>query len=164
MHLITPALGLFFWTLVAFLIVLFILKKFAWKPILNMLNERETGIASSIAAAEQVKLEMAEMKAENERLLQDAREERSLMLKEAKDAKDKIINEAKAQAKAEAAKIMEDARIQIDNKKNAALTEVKNEIGNMAVAVAEKVLRKQLDPAQAQSEYINMLANEIKLN
>lgn len=164
MHLITPALGLFFWTLVAFLIVLFILKKFAWKPILNMLSERETGIASSIAAAEKVKLEMAEMKAENERLLQDAREERSLMLKEAKEAKDKIINEAKTQAKAEAAKIMEDARIQIENKKNAALTEVKNEIGSMAVAVAEKVLRKQLDPAQAQSEYINMLANEIKLN
>lgn len=164
MHLITPALGLFFWTLVAFLIVLFILKKFAWKPILNMLSERETGIANSIASAEKVKLEMAEMKAENERLLQEAREERSLMLKEAKETKDKIVNEAKAQAKVEAAKIMEDARIQIEHKKNAALTEVKNEIGNMAVAVAEKVLRKQLDPAQAQSEYINMLASEIKLN
>lgn len=164
MHLITPALGLFFWTLVAFLIVLFILKKFAWKPILNMLSERETGIANSIASAEKVKLEMAEMKAENERLLQEAREERSLMLKEAKETKDKIVNEAKAQAKVEAAKIIEDARVQIEHKKNAALTEVKNEIGNMAVAVAEKVLRKQLDPAQAQSEYINMLASEIKLN
>ncbi|OJV51771.1 MAG: ATP synthase F0 subunit B [Bacteroidetes bacterium 43-16] len=164
MGLITPALGLFFWTLVAFLIVLFILKKFAWKPILKMLNERETGIANSIASAEKVKLEMAEMKAENERLLQDAREERSLMLKEAKETKDRIVNEAKEQAKVEANKIMEDARQQIENKKNAALTEVKNEIGNMAVAVAEKVLRKQLDPAQAQSDYINMLANEIKLN
>lgn len=164
MELITPALGLFVWTLVAFIIVFLILKKFAWKPILNMLSERETGIAHSIAAAEKVKVEMSEMKAENERLLQTAREERSSMLKEAKEAKDRIINEAKEQAKLEANKIMEEARFQIENKKNAALTEVKNEIGNMAVAVAEKMLRKELDPAQKQADYINMLANEIKLN
>lgn len=164
MELITPALGLFVWTLVAFIIVFLILKKFAWKPILNMLSERETGIATAISSAEKVKLEMSEMKAENERLLQDAREERSLMLKEAKETKDRIINEAKEQAKVEANKIMEDARLQIENKKNAALTEVKNEIGNMAVAVAEKMLRKELDPAQKQADYINMLASEIKLN
>lgn len=164
MGLITPALGLFVWTLVAFLIVLFILKKFAWKPILKTLNERETGIANSIASAEKVRLEMAEMQADNQRLLQEAREERSIMLKEAKDAKDKIISEAKEQAKAEANKIMEDARVQIELKKNAALTEVKNEIGNMAVAVAEKVLRKKLDAADTQADYIKMLAEEIKLN
>ncbi len=164
MELITPALGLFVWTLVAFIIVFLILKKFAWKPILNMLSERETGIANSIASAEKVKMEMSEMKAENERLLQDAREERSVMLKEAKETKDKIINEAKEVAKVEAAKIIEEARLQIENKKNAALTEVKNEIGNMAVAVAEKMLRKELDPAQKQADYIQMLANEIKLN
>lgn len=164
MELITPALGLFVWTLVAFVIVFLILKKFAWKPILNMLSERETGIAAAISSAEKVKLEMSEMKAENERLLQNAREERSVMLKEAKETKDRIINEAKEQAKVEANKIIEEARIQIDNKKNAALTEVKNEIGNMAVAVAEKMLRKELDPAQKQADYINMLASEIKLN
>lgn len=164
MGLITPALGLFVWTLVAFLIVLFILKKFAWKPILKTLNERETGIANSIASAEKVRLEMAEMQADNQRLLQEAREERSIMLKEAKDAKDKIINEAKEQAKAEANKIMEEARVQIELKKNAALTEVKNEIGSMAVAVAEKVLRKKLDAADTQADYIKMLAEEIKLN
>ncbi|RQO31271.1 ATP synthase F0 subunit B [Taibaiella sp. KBW10] len=164
MGLITPALGLFIWTLVAFLIVLFILKKFAWKPILKMLNERETGIANAISSAEKVKIEMAEMQADNQRLIQEAREERSIMLKEAKETKDKIISEAKEQAKAEANKIMEEARTQIELKKNAALTEVKNEIGTMAVAVAEKVLRKKLEAADAQADYIKMLSEEIKLN
>ncbi len=134
MELITPALGLFVWTLLAFIIVFLILKAFAWKPILNMLSERETGIANSIATAERVKSEMAQMQSENQRLLQEAREERSKMLKEAKETKDRIINEAKEQAKIEANKILEDARIQIENKKNAAIVDVKNEIGNMAVA------------------------------
>src|SRR5690606_40936487 len=141
MELITPALGLFVWTLLAFIIVFLILKAFAWKPILNMLSERETGIANSIATAERVKSEMAQMQSENQRLLQEAREERSKMLKEAKETKDRIINEAKEQAKIEANKILEDARIQIENKKNAAIVDVKNEIGNMAVAVAEKMLQ-----------------------
>ncbi|HTO16239.1 MAG TPA: F0F1 ATP synthase subunit B [Edaphocola sp.] len=164
MDLLTPALGLFVWTLIAFLIVHFLLKKFAWKPILKALNERETGIASSIATAEKVKVEMAEMKADNERLLQEAREERSIMLKEAKTTRDKIVNEAKEKAKIEANKIMEEATLQIENKKNAALIEVKNEIGNLAIAVAEKMLRKELSPETAQSNYIKMLADEIKLN
>ncbi|HRP88623.1 MAG TPA: F0F1 ATP synthase subunit B [Edaphocola sp.] len=164
MDLLTPALGLFAWTLIAFLIVLFLLKKFAWKPILGALTERETSIATSIATAEKVKVEMAEMKADNERLLQEAREERSVMLKEAKATKDKILAEAKEQAKIEANKIMEEARFQIENKKNAALTEVKNEIGTLAVAVAEKMLRKELNTETAQSDYIKMLANDIKLN
>lgn len=164
MELITPALGLFVWTLLAFIIVFLILKAFAWKPILNMLSERETGIANSIATAERAKSEMAQMQSENQRLLQEAREERSKMLKEAKETKDRIINEAKEQAKIEANKILEDARIQIENKKNAAIVDVKNEIGNMAVAVAEKMLRKELEPAQKQADYIAMLAEEIKLN
>ena len=164
MDLLTPALGLFVWTLIAFLIVLFLLKKFAWKPILKALNERETGIATSIATAEKVKVEMAEMKADNERLLQEAREERSIMLKEAKTTRDKIVAEAKEKAKIEANKIMDEATLQIENKKNAALIEVKNEIGNLAVAVAEKMLRKELSPETAQTNYIKMLADEIKLN
>ncbi len=164
MNLLTPALGLFVWTLVAFLIVLFILKKFAWKPILKMLNERETGIADSIAAAEKVKEEMQQMKAQNETLLIQAREERTQLLKEAKEAKDRIIAEAKDQAKAEANKIMDDTRLQIERQKNAAMTEVKNEIGNLAVEVAEKILRKQLTGQAEQQGFVKMLAEEIKLN
>ena len=123
MDLLTPELGLFFWTLIAFLFVLFILKKFAWKPILTTLGEREKGIADSIATAERVKNEMSQLQSENEKLL--VREERSMMMKEAKEMKDRIISEAKEQAKTEANKIIIDAQQQIQQQKMAALTEVK---------------------------------------
>jgi len=164
MELLTPELGLFFWTLVAFLIVLFVLRKFAWKPILNSLGEREKGIADSIATADNLKKEMSQMKAENEIVMAQAREERAQMLKEAKEMKDRIVNEAKEQAKAEANKIIIDAQQQIQQQKMAALTEVKNEIGTLAVEVAEKILRKSLATAEAQDSYVNMLAEDIKLN
>jgi F-type H+-transporting ATPase subunit b len=164
MDLLTPELGLFFWTLIAFLAVLFILRKFAWKPILSSLGEREKGIADSIAAAERVRNEMSQLKSENEKLMVQAREERTVMLKEAKEMKDRIINEAKEQAKTEANKIITDAQAQIIQQKNAALTEVKNEIGNLAVTVAEKILRKQLSEKEAQDTYTKMLAEDIKLN
>jgi len=164
MDLLTPELGLFFWTLIAFLVVLFLLKKFAWKPILSSLGDREKGIAESIATAERVKAEMGQLKAENEKLLAQAREERTTMLKEAKEMKDRIINEAKDQAKTEANKIIADAQQQITQQKNAALTEVKNEIGSMAIEVAGRILRKQLSAAEGQEAYMKMLAEDIKLN
>jgi F-type H+-transporting ATPase subunit b len=164
MDLLTPELGLFVWTLIAFLFVFLILRKFAWKPILKSLSERETGIAESIAAADRVKKEMGQMQAENEKLMVQAREERSLMLKEAKEMKDRIVNEAKDQAKAEANKIIADAQQQIQQQKMAAITDVKNEIGKLSVEVAEKILRKQLAAGDTQDQYVNMLAEEIKLN
>jgi len=164
MNLLIPDLGLFFWTLLAFLVVLFILRKFAWGPIVKALQERESGIANSISAAEKVKAEMAQMQAQNESLLIQAREERTQLLKEAKETRDRIISEAKEQAKTEANKILEDTRIQIERQKNAAMTEVKNEIGNLAVEVAEKILRKQLNAQGEQQHFVKMLAEEIKLN
>ena len=164
MDLLTPELGLFVWTLIAFLTVFFILRKFAWKPILKMLGERETGIAESIAAADRVRKEMSQLQSENEKLMAQAREERSAMLKEAKETKDRIVNEAKEQAKVEANKIIADAQQQIQQQKMAALTEVKNEIGNLAVEVAEKILRKQLASTEGQNSYMEMLADDIKLN
>lgn len=164
MDLLTPEFGLFFWTLVAFLTVFFILRKFAWRPILTMLGEREKGIADSIATAERIKAEMSQFKSENEKLLAQAREERTQMLREAKETKDRIVNEAKEQAKTEANKIIADAQVQIQQQKMAALTEVKNEIGSLAVEVAEKILRKQLSQAEAQESYTKMLAEDIKLN
>lgn len=164
MDLLTPELGLFIWTLIAFLAVFFILKKFAWGPILKSLNERETGIAESIASADRVRKEMAQMQNENEKLMIQAREERASMLKEAQETKDRIVNEAKDAAKAEANKIIADAQQQIQQQKNAALTEVKNEIGKLAVEVAEKVLRKQLSTSDAQSAYASLLADDVKLN
>jgi F-type H+-transporting ATPase subunit b len=150
--------------LIAFLIFLFLLKKFAWKPILEALHERESNIADSIASAEKMKIEMSQMKNENEMLLNQAREERTNMLKEAKDTKDKIVNEAKNEAKEEANKIMIEARQQIEHQKNAAIIDVKNQIGSLVIEVSEKVLRKELADKAAQTSYINTLANEIKLN
>ncbi len=164
MDLLTPEFGLFFWTLIAFLCVFFILAKFAWKPILKALGERETGIADSIATADRLKKEMSKLQSENENMMAQAREERTTMLNEAKQMKDNIVNEAKNQAKVEANKIFADAQAQIQQQKMAALTEVKNEIGNMAVELAEKILRKQLATAEAQNSYIDMLAEDIKLN
>lgn len=164
MGLLSPALGLFVWTLIAFLCVFFILKKFAWKPILKTLGEREKGIADSIAAADRVKQEMAQLQADNEKQLQQAREERAAMMKEAKETKDRIIGEAKEQAKAEANKIIVDAQQQIQQQKMAAMTEVKNEIGKLAVEVAEKILRQQLSTAESQNGFAQLLAEDIKLN
>ena len=164
MDLLTPELGLFVWTLIAFLIVFVILKKFAWKPILTSLGEREKGIADSIASADRVRKEMASMQSENEKMMQQAREERSAMLKEGKEMKDRIVNEAKEQAKIEANRIIMDAQQQINQQKMAAVTEVKNQIGSMAVEVAEKILRKQLAGAEAQNNYADLLAQDIKLN
>ena len=164
MDLLTPSFGLIIWTLVAFLIVFYILKKFAWKPILQSLHDREKNISDSLAAAEKVRAEMAQLKSENEILLAKAREERSLMLKEAKDIKDKIISDAREQAKAEAARIMNETQITIENQKMAAVTDLKNQVGNMVLEVASKVLRRELSNTGAQENYIRELANEVKLN
>lgn len=164
MQLLTPDFGLLIWTLLAFLVVFFLLKKFAWPSIIKGLKEREQNIASSIATAEKVKLEMAQLKSENEALLAKAREERAAMLKEAKDTKDKIINEAKEEAKAQAAKIIADAQATINQQKMAAIVDIKNQVGNLVVEVSEKVLRRELGNKTDQEGYIKQLANEVKFN
>ncbi|MFC0774101.1 F0F1 ATP synthase subunit B [Terrimonas alba] len=164
MSLLTPHLGFFVWTIVAFVVVLLLLKKFAWKPILKSLNERESNIANSIAAAEQVKAEMAQMKSENEALLAKAREERAQMLKEARETKDKIINEAKDQAKVEANKIIVEAQAAIETQKMAAITDVKNQVGKLVIEVSEKVLRRELGGKESQEAHIKGLVDEVKLN
>lgn len=164
MDLLTPGFGLFFWTLIAFLAVFFILKKFAWKPILSALEERESGIADSIAAAEKVKKEMSQMQAENEKIMMEARAERAAMLKEAKDTRDSLISKAKEETKVVADKMIAEARLQIEQQKMAALTDVKNQIGGLALEVAEKVLRKHLDTTESQNSFAKMMAEEIKMN
>ncbi|TWF44202.1 ATP synthase F0 subcomplex B subunit [Chitinophaga polysaccharea] len=164
MDLLQPALGLFAFSFIVFVIVFLILKKFAWKPILATLKEREDSITDSITTAERVKEEMAQMKAEHEHVLAEAKAERSKILKEAKDAKDMIISEAKTQAQAEAKKIISEAYTAIENQKMAALTDVKNQVGNLVIEVAEKVLRRELADKTAQEGYVKQLAEEIKLN
>ena len=164
MDLLTPDLGLFVWNLLAFVILYVILRKTAWKPILKSLKEREQGISDSLASAEKVKAEMAQLKSENEALLAKAREERALLLKEARETRDKIVNEAKDQAKQEASKIISDAQAAIESQKMAALTEVKNQVGNLVIEVAEKILRRELSDKTQQEQYIRQLSNEVKLN
>jgi F-type H+-transporting ATPase subunit b len=157
-------LGLFVWNLIAFLVVLLLLRKFAWKPILNSLNERETKIADSIATADRVKAEMAQLQSENEALMAKAREERAALLKEAKATGDRLINDAKERAKAEANKIVAEAQLAINNQKKAALTEVKNEVGNLVIDVAEKILRRELANKAEQEAYISQLSQQTPLN
>lgn len=164
MELLTPNLGYFVWALVAFIVVFIILKKFAWKPILKSLNEREQNIAGAIATAEKVKAEMAQLQNENEALLAKAREERAQLLKEARDTKEKIINDAKEQAKIEASKIIADAQQAINAQKMAALTDVKNEVGKLVIEVSEKILKQELSGQNRQEAHINGLVDSIKLN
>ena len=164
MSLLTPDLGLFIWYLVAFLIVFLLLKKFAWKPILKSLKERETGIADSLATAEKVKLEMTQLKSDNEALLVKAREERAALIKDAKDTSDKMVADAKDKAKAEYDRIVADAQSAINQQKMAAITDLKNQVGNLVIEVSEKVLRRELGNKAEQEKYINELANEVKLN
>jgi F-type H+-transporting ATPase subunit b len=164
MKLLLPEFGLLIWTLLAFLIVFFILGKYAWPAIVKGLRDRESGITDALATAERVKAEMAQLKSENEALLAQAREERAIMLKEARDTKDKIINEAREQAKITADKILTDAQAMIEQRRMAALIEVKNEIGMIVVEISEKILRRQLDNLPEQERYIKQLAEEVKLN
>jgi F-type H+-transporting ATPase subunit b len=164
MELLLPGLGLLFWTLIAFGIVFFILKAFAWKPILASLKERETGIADAIASADKVKAEMALMKNENEALMAKAREERAVMIKEAKETSDKMVAEAKEKAKSEYDRIVADAQLAITQQKNAALTEVKNQVGTLVIEVAEKVLHRELSNKSEQEKYIAQLSEVAKLN
>jgi len=165
MHpLLKPEFGLLIWTLLAFLIVFFILKKFAWPVILKGLKDRQQSIADSLSTAEKIKAEMSMMKSENEALLAKAREERALMMKEARETKDKIINEAKEQSKIEANKIITEAQAAINTQKMAALTEVKNQVGKLVIEVSEKVLRRELGNKEAQEAHIKGLVDDVKLN
>jgi len=161
---LTPAFGLLVWTLIAFLVVFFILKKYAWPSIIEGLKKREQTIADSLATAEKVRAEMAQLKNENEELLAKAREERGQLLKEARETKDRIISEAKEQAKVEANKIITEAQAAINTQKMAAVTDVKNQIGKLVIEVSEKILQRELQNKEAQEAHIKGLVNDVKLN
>ncbi len=164
MQLLTPDLGLFVWNLLAFIIVFLILKKFAWPAILKGLKEREQGIADAISTAEKVKAEMAQLQSENETILAKAREERTVILREAKDHSDKMIAEAKDKARSEFDRIVADAQLAIQQQKNAALTDVKNQVGALVIEVSEKILKRELSNKTEQEKYIKDIAEGVKLN
>jgi len=159
-----PTPGLALWSLIIFLTFWWMMSKYAFKPMMEGLRKREDNIKDALAEAQKAREEMANLKAENEHILAEAREERAKMLKEAKDTKLSIIEEAKVKAKEEAKRITSTAKIEIENEKNAALIEVKNQVGNMATEIAEKILRKELKGNQEHEAYVNSLVGEMNLN
>jgi len=164
MGLVTPALGLVFWTTLAFLTVLFLLKKMAWKPILESIKEREKSISDAIESAKKTQEEMARLKASNEDLMKQAREERDVILKEARDIRDGIVAEAKTKATQEADRILAAARENIKNEKMAAVSELKNQVAVLSIEIAEKILKNELSKDDKQKALVNNLVEEINLN
>lgn len=159
-----PTPGLAIWSLFIFLLFWFIMSKVAFRPIAEALAKRENDIQDAIDQAKRTREEMANMKSENEKLLAQAREERTKILQEAKEIKSQMISEAKEKAKEEATKIVNNAMTDIENQRKAAITEVKNELGNMALTIAEKVIRKELKGNAEQESFVNSLVKEIHLN
>ena len=164
MELITPGLGLVFWMVLSFSMILFILKKFAWKPILKALKERENTIDTALKSADKAREKMEQLKADNEKTIKEAKNIRDSLLKEARQVKDKIIVEAKQKANSEANKIIADAKRKIENEKVAALDEIKNQVAGFSVEIAEKILKKKLEKTKDQKDLINELIDEIKIN
>lgn len=164
MDLVTPGFGLIFWTSVVFLILLVLLKRMAWTPILNNVDARNKSIEEALVAAKNARDEMSNLKADNDRILKEARAERDEMLKEAREIKARIISEAKNAAKDEADKMIASAKVVIENEKAGAISELKNTVGSLSVDIAEKVLRAELKDADKQNAFIADMLKDIKLN
>ena len=164
MGLVTPELGTIFWMVIIFGVVVFILGKFAWKPILSALNERESNIDNALRAAEQARKEVQNLKADNEKIMAEAKKEKEKILHEALELKDKIIAEAKQKADADAKSSIQHAKHQIQNEKAKAINEMKKQVAELSLMIAEKVIRKELDDDKKQHEMINKLIDGIKLN
>ncbi len=164
MDLVTPALGLLFWQTVIFLTTLFILAKFAWKPIVKALQEREHVITDALGAAEKAKEEMKNLQATNEKMLQEGRAEREKMMKDAQVTANGIVSEAKEKATEEANRIVHNAKALIETEKNAALAEVRNTAASLSLQIAEKLLKKNLSGDESQKALVNEYIKEAKLN
>ncbi|MDO6489792.1 MAG: F0F1 ATP synthase subunit B [Cellulophaga sp.] len=156
--------GLFFMLLIILLVLIFLMVKFAWKPIMNSLNEREDGIKSALEEAENARKEMQNLHADNERLLQEARAERDAMLKEAREIKEKIVADAKEQSIIEGDKLIAQAKATIDSEKKAAVADIKNQVANLSVQIAEKVIKEQLSNNDKQLKLVEDMVGDIKLN
>jgi F-type H+-transporting ATPase subunit b len=164
MDLLIPGSGLIFWQALGFLALLFILGKFAWKPILSALEEREQSIATALEAAESAKTEMARLKADNEKLLEEARLERDRILRDAREAARRFEEAEVAKTSVKTAKLLEDARLAIQNEKNAALTDVRNQVAQLSLEITEKLLRAKLAEEPAQKALVNEFLKDLKLN
>ena len=164
MDLVTPDIGLIFWTTISFAILYFILSKFAWKPILGAVNEREKSIKDALSAAEKAKEEMVNLKADNEKILNEAKLQRESLLKEAREIKSKIIADAEIQATEKANKLIDAAKTAIENEKSAAMKELQNTVVDLSFNIAEKLLTKELDNKEKQLENIQDILDKSKFN
>lgn len=164
MELIKPDLGLLFWMIISFSILLFVLIKFAWKPILKALKDREDSIRKSLLAAQKAKEEMAKIEFGNEKITQLAKMERESLIKEAKELKSNIIEEARENAKIEAKKILDEARQSVEQEKNKVINEIKNQVAALSVDIAEKILKQKLGDEAKQKSLIDELVKDIELN
>ena len=164
MDLVTPDIGLIFWTTVSFGILYFVLAKFAWKPILGAVNDREKSIKDALSAAEKAKVEMQNLKSDNEKILNEAKLQRETLLKEARELKSKIIADAENEATETANKLIESAKTAIENEKSAAMKELKNTVADLSLSIAEKLLAKELDNKEKQLENIQETLDKTKLN
>lgn len=158
------SIGLFFWQTVLFLALLFLLRKFAWKPILNAINDREDGIRTALESAENAKREMENLQADNQKLLKEARIEREAMLKEARDIKNKMIEDAKDEAKEEAGKLIAQAQAAIQTEKKAAIADLKTQVANLSIDIAEKVVQEELSNKGKQEKLVETMLGEATLN
>ena len=164
MDLITPKIGLIFWTSLTFVFLFFVLKKFAWKPILKSVNDREDSIKDALDKAENAKREMANLQADNERILKEARLERENMLKEARELKTKMIADAKDEAQAQASKMIAQAQIAIDSEKKAAMAELRSHVVGLSIDIAEKVVEDELSNKDKQLQLVENLLGKTTLN
>ena len=164
MELVNPGIGLIFWMSIAFLAILYILGKFAWKPILKALKERETSIDQALHAADKAREEMKQLQFSNELLLKEAKNERDAILAEARKIKDAIIEESKLKANEEANRIFQSAKENIENEKMAVMIDLKNQIGELSIAIARKILIRELSDPEKQEEFVQQLIKDIKLN
>ncbi|MEO8253978.1 MAG: F0F1 ATP synthase subunit B [Flavobacterium sp.] len=156
--------GLFFWQILIFVGLIIVLKKFAWKPILDAVNEREEGIRNALESAENARKEMQDLQADNQRILNEARAERDAMLKEAREMKEKMVADAKSEAQAQGLKMIEQAKAAIESEKNSAMAELKLQVSTLSLSIAEKLLKEELSNTEAQTKLVEKLLGDVKLN
>ena len=156
--------GLFFWQLIIFVGLIILLKKFAWKPILDSVNEREEGIKNALLSAENAKKEMQNLQADNQRILQEARLERDNMLKEAREMKEEMIADSKTEAQATGLQMIQQAKTAIEAEKNAAMAELKSHVSNLSIEIAEKLLKDELTNKDSQMKLVEKMLGDAKLN
>ena len=164
MDLVTPDVGLLFWTFISFAVLFFLLKKFAWKPIVGTVNDREKSIKEALASAEAAKLEMQNLTADNERILQEARAEREAMMKDAREIKAKMITDAKDEAKESADKMIVQAQAAIESEKKAAVAELKSQVASLSIEIAEKVMKSELSDTDKQLKLVEDMLGNATLN